>query len=102
MDLLEKYVASLINGIRALYQHSHKLPIGPSHPSPPQPPLSLSYNATVVFYRYMWENNRSLLVKTIFFNYIFQLVLEALPYANQPTKLLINLIFTLSYQMVGQ
>lgn len=34
----------------------------------------------VVFYKYMWANNKTLLAKTLIVNYAFQLVLEVLPW----------------------
>lgn len=60
-ETVEKYVSSLKQRIKSLYLLSHKLPI-------------------VVFYKYMWENNKILLIKTLFFNYVFQFILEMLPW----------------------
>lgn len=59
--MLTKNIQALRDYLHALYHHSHKLPI-------------------VIFYKYMWENNRMLLIKTIFFNYVFQFILEVLPW----------------------
>lgn len=59
--IVTRVVLEFISTCRIWYGRKHKLPI-------------------VVFYRYMWEKNKPLLFRTIFFNYVLQFVLELLPW----------------------
>ncbi len=59
-QLLKTYILQAVNSVKEFYKQSPKLPI-------------------VVFYRYLWEHNRNLLLKTLFFNYIFPVMVEILP-----------------------
>lgn len=59
--IVTRYILDFIKTCRVWYGKKHKLPI-------------------VVFYRYMWEKNKQLLFRTIFFNYVLQFILEFLPW----------------------
>lgn len=59
--IVTRYVLEFIKKCRIWYNKKHKLPI-------------------IVFYRYMWEKNKQLLFRTIFFNYVLQFILEFLPW----------------------
>jgi ABC-type multidrug transport system fused ATPase/permease subunit len=59
--ILTRYLIGFWRTCWVWYGRKHKLPI-------------------IVFYRYMWENNKPLLFRTVFFNYVLQFVLELLPW----------------------
>ena len=59
--IVTRYIIEFVRTCRVWYGKKHKLPI-------------------VVFYRYMWEKNKQLLFRTIFFNYVLQFILEFLPW----------------------
>lgn len=59
--IITRFILEFIRTCRVWYGKKHKLPI-------------------VVFYRYMWEKNKQLLFRTIFFNYVLQFILEFLPW----------------------
>lgn len=58
---LRQYVLNIWFAAASFYRQGGKMPI-------------------VVFYKYMWANNKTLLAKTLVVNYAFQLVLEVLPW----------------------
>lgn len=59
--LLRQYILGVWLSVASFYKLGGKMPI-------------------VVFYKYMWANNKTLLAKTLVVNYAFQLVLEVLPW----------------------
>jgi ABC-type multidrug transport system fused ATPase/permease subunit len=59
--IVTRYIIDFVRSCRVWYGRKHKLPI-------------------IVFYRYMWENNKPLFLRTLFFNYVFQFILEILPW----------------------
>jgi hypothetical protein len=61
LSVLRQYVLNVWLSVAAFYRQGGKMPI-------------------VVFYKYMWAKNKTLLAKTLVVNYAFQLVLEVLPW----------------------